>query len=305
MSFNKKFWISGEGLYLRQLVGNFNKIPVNRLKDGVTATLVEELPLDEYNKLDRVIHRLLVSGSIIIVDEQILPGEVLFVSEQYDTIIAYHAFTNAKGQRFIKKWERGEVDTTVSTYNASSITSQDISRIDILEDKLAKMEPLEEVTIASEGIIIVDNGILIPAVDTIDRIAELMDILEETSGDEALTWFISNWVGDINKLMSKTKKGGRFAALPDGAVLQNAFDDGFSNRIFKELDMLRPLYLEVTSSFVIVPGESGIARYLGMLGYINKIKQTQMLSTFIFDKYGISISYDNTMWQQSVVDSIE
>jgi hypothetical protein len=307
MSYNDNSFKTGEQLYNEQIVGGLNKLPVNRLKDGTLSTLVEDLPIEEFNKLDHLVHRLLVSGSIIVVDDQILHGSVpLVVSKEFETV-AYQVFVSPDNKKFLKKWIQTESITTVFTYsfNSSFISPNDFLREDVIEYKLKNQPTLDIVEIASDGVIIVENGvgILIPASSTIDRINELMNTLEETTGEEALTWFVTGWVGDISKLIAKTHGGTRFVPVPDGATIQNASDASFSDRVFKEIDMLKPMYLEATYSFVIAPGESGIARYLGMLGYINKLKQTQKLSQFVFNKMGIEISFDNSIFDNLAIEN--
>jgi hypothetical protein len=291
---------TGFGVYWTPMVGSFNKIPVNRLQDGVISTLETQLTLDESNRFNNLVFRLLVSGSLIIVDgvdDEILPGSVIRVAKFGDTTTAYQLIESKRGQRFIKRWRRGATETEVDTFAAGGV---DLSVENVEEFDAQLKSPTDPQTIKSDGVIIVDNGIgvLLPALATITRLNELMETLQETTGDEALTWFITGWVGDINKLIAKSKSGGRFAGLPDGASLQNAFDDGFSNRIFKEIEMLRPPYLESTSSFVTVPGESGISRFLGMLGYINKIKSTQMFAAHVMEEWGTPVTFDNSLWQR-------
>ena len=306
---NKNKFVTGEELYNMPIVGQFNRIPVNRLQDGVFSTMTTELGIKEFNKVSLLTFRLLVSGSLIIVDGVILHGSVPFIVEKEEvdavkpnvggkTTTAFQLFDVPTGQRYIKEWYKTPLSTIVTTYPADSLNKHDLSRVDRLIDKLSKLTPLEVITIDSEGIIIIENGegILLPAMSTINRLDALMGTLEETTGEEALTWFVSNWVGDINKLMSKSKSGGRFAALPDGSILQNASDASFSDRIFKEINMLRPMYLEATYSFAIVPGESGIARYLGLLPYISKVKKTQRIISYVMDIEGFPIAFDNSIW---------
>jgi len=295
--------ITGLELYALQIPGAFNKIPVMKLSDGVCATLATDLDLDEFNRFAETLLRLLVSGSLIIVDGEILLGEVIHVDRVNDLQIAYQLITTAQGNSLLKRWERGPVNTTITTYPADTIRRN----MPIMELKLA-LESLtprgDELVIRSAGVLIVDNGlgILVPVRSTIFRLQELMSVMEETTGEEALTWFITGYVGNINKLTSKTKSGGRFAPLPDGSTIQNASDSSFSDRLFKEVEMLLPLFLEATHNFVTIPGESGIARFLSMMGYVNKVKQLQRLLAYIGKSYGLTLTWDNASLEITTVD---
>jgi len=288
--------VTGQALYNLPIPGDWNKGAVKQINDGVLAGIATtDLSLANYNWTNRLSLALLIEGSLVILDKHVTPGVVLFIDET-ELLTTGYQLVKLKTGSVLKVWEMGAKETTVSTY-ASPPASATLDELQAwIKD--AK-QPKEPDTFTSAGVVMVDNGrgILVPGEATLNRIKELSDLLAEALGPDALQWLVTNYAADISAFNTKAKAGGKFGTAPDGTVFIHAYDTGFVNDAFASLDRLVPAFKDVASNFVVVPGESGIARFLGLQGYINKVKHTQAIIVHVFAEYDDKIVFDNVIFK--------
>lgn len=294
-----KDFTTGMELFLIPIAGDWNKSAIKQLNDGVLGGLSEvsqnALDLKEYNWLNRLVNSLLINGSLIIVDKTITEGTVLFI-EQTDGLETAYQLAWDGMQHLLKVWEKTETGVTVRTYSAP------INFSSLIELKLFLNTAtiIKSVDLASsEGIIFIENGrgVLVPGQATLFRLSELSDLLSKNISEKALRWFVNSYAADVEQLNIVSASSGPFGTIPNGADFKHMYDSAYTNDIFKQMAVLVPAFKEVTSNFIRAEGaESGIARFIGMQGYINKVIHTQKITQFVFDEQDISIEYDNIIF---------
>lgn len=275
-----------------QIIGNFNKIPVQRIVDGVVASLDNpDIDLHQFNFLKRFATAASDRGSMIIMDEKILPGDILFI-EVEDSILTAYQFIFVDNIWWLKVWEQSGTQTTETTY--SNFRPESFATIEDLKKALKNAKPDEsQVEVGDVLIIENQNGILIPAKATIIRLGELMDLVQKTASESSLRWFLPGWVGDTSMLDGAEM----FMPVPSDVDPKSAANPAFSDMLFKEIAMLLPFYFQTTSSYTLMPRESGISRYLNMQGYINRVKLTQRLSAFVMQElFDVKLTFTNLIF---------
>jgi len=287
-----KDFITGRELYLMSIPGDWNKSAVKQLNDGVISGLVTDIGLRDYNFLNKLSTELLIEGSLVLVDRQIAEGQVLYVEEIDEVEIAYQVFMD-KSIRYLKVWIKGPENTQVSVYPCPL----SFKRLKELKEELEKSQYLDTYSIPSSSVLIIDNGygILVPAQGTLDRLAELSKMLSESVSENALRWFVSSYAADIDELNAVYGSKGPFGTIPSGSSFEHMYDSAYTNDIFKQIDVLVPAFKEMTSNFTVIPGESGISRYLGMTGYVNKVTYIQKICVSVFGELGVDISFENVV----------
>jgi len=290
--------VSGQQLYDLDIPGGWNKSAIKQIADGVLAG-VEDIDLQTYNFLTKLTNTLLVTGSIIIVDKKILEGEVIFIEEAEASQVALFLPKVPKNtQKTMQVWELFSDKVEVTTYTATT-DAQKIKNVAELTAVLEKRPVVDTIIIPStQGIIFIENGkgVLVPAAATLLRLFELSNLLQKAISEDALRWFVTAYGADINGLNDKLTAGA-FGTLPDGATFEHMYDSSYTGDIFRQMEVLVPAFKEQVSNFVITPGESGIARYIGMLAYINIVKHTQKICSFVFEQYSETVEFTNPVFQ--------
>ena len=195
----------------------------------------------------------------------------------------------------MKVWEQTGDTTTVTKYSGFSLKPEYFESLELLQADVKKLTGGKSVNVESQDVLIVENGngILIPATATILRIEELTLLMEKTAHRDALQWFIKNWVGNIFKLQSSVR--GNFLPIGEADPI-SAANPALSDMVFKEMALILPFYFQATSSYTLQPRESGIARYLNMQGYLNRVKLTQRLATFVMQKlFAVDLTFTNLL----------
>jgi hypothetical protein len=299
MASDNKKPLTGPELFALPIAGDWNKSAVKQISDGVMAGVATELSLDDLNWVSRLSDALLIRGSLVIVDREVSPGAVLYVERLRDVEssasreIAYTVRTS-RHVTTLRRWLKGPTTVIVETYP----DPPEFKSLEECREWVEAATAVDSVTISAAGVMFIDNrrGILVPAAATLKRLAELSDMLSETIGPDALLWFVDNYAADIRQLNSAARTGGHFGTIPDGSKFHHMYDSGFSNDIFKQMEMLIPAYKTTVSNFTIVPGESGIARFIGLLGYMNVVRHTQAIIAHVMSEYGIIITWDNLIF---------
>lgn len=291
--------LTGPELFALPLAGDWNKSAVKQISDGVMAGVATELSLADLNWVSRLSDALLIRGSLVIVDREVAPGAVLYVerlmsAESAATVEIAYTLRTSKHVTTLRRWTKGPSIVVVETYP----DPPQFANVEECREWVEAATAIDTQTISAEGVLIVDNGrgILVPAAATLRRIAALSDMLAETIGPDALLWFVDNYAADIGQLNAAARTGGHFGTIPDGSKFHHMYDSSFSNDIFTQLDMLIPAFKTTVSNFTIVPGESGIARFIGLLGYMNVVRHTQAIIAHVMDEYGIVITWDNLIF---------
>jgi len=285
---------TGRELYNLQIAGDINKGAIKQIEDGVLAGLATDVTLDDYNWVNRLTKGLLINGSLIIVDRTIAEGDVLFIEEVDETIIAYQLISD-EGASFLKVWERGE-RTFVTSYPAPPSCGS----LKLVKDHVEKSTELAKpIDLESQDVIFIENGrgILVGAEATLLRLSELMGLLSSSISQKALRWFVTSYTADIHQLNTVQGSVGPYGTIPDGASFQHMYDSAYTNDVFTEVNSLMPAFKDAVSNFVITPGESGISRFVGLQPYINLVTHTQRIVKNVLEQQGITIEWRNVVFE--------
>lgn len=286
--------MSGWELFRLSIAGDWNKSAVKQIVDGVIAGLTTTLSLKDRNSVLKLTNALTISGSLIIVDRKAVDGTVLFIEPLESVEVAYHLL-NVNGLDTLKVWEKGLGSVVVKSY----AVPPDTKTLTAIKAYLKTATLIETVTIPNpEGIVFVENGlgILVPGQASLERLDDLSNLLEKSIGEEALRWFVAGYGADIHQLNAKASGGGAFGEIPDGATFEHMYDSAYTADIFKQMAVLVPAFKEVASNFTVVPGESGIARFMGLQPYMNKVTHTQTILTTVFDEFGLVVEFENIIF---------
>lgn len=283
--------VTGWQLYDMHIAGDPQKDAVKQLMDGIMAGIAGEPALPVRNTVKRISRELLIEGSIVVVDGEVAKGVVLFIERTPVGETAYQLLPDGNA---LKVWRKVGELVLVMTY----AKPQSLDSIEDIKRGLKDSTPLTSASVDAKGVTFVDNdrGVLYPGRDTLGRIQELTGLLSNSISDTALRWYVSSLAADVSMLNAAYNGSGPFGTLPDGAKFEHMYDTAYTSDIFKQLDRLLPAFRSLASNFTIVPNESGVARYLGMIGYINMVRNTQAITAGVMLEGGETVSFENVVF---------